>query len=288
MFKKLLKYDMMAVWRLWWLAVMIVPIASVVGSVMLRFIITGTENGAFEGHISRLLFIGALLSVFACIVAIVLSFILTMVLIYVRFYKNLFTDEGYLTFTLPVSRKQILLSKTLNAFIWYVLHGLLIGTAIFLFILFAVPPEGNGLINTEIFKVIGEMFVDLWNIMGAWLLVILAELIIFILLSTLMGIALFHISITVGSVIAKKAKILASVGIYYVFNMVLSLLSQISIYVFIFLIGPGLSNFEILTDAEGWGMISLLFVIGIAFVGVITALLYNLTQHLLDRKLNLA
>jgi len=279
---------MMAVWRLWWLAVMIVPIASVVGSVMLRFIITGTENGAFEGHISRLLFIGALLSVFACIVAIVLSFILTMVLIYVRFYKNLFTDEGYLTFTLPVSRKQILLSKTLNAFIWYVLHGLLIGTAIFLFILFAVPPEGNGLINTEIFKVIGEMFVDLWNIMGAWLLVILAELIIFILLSTLMGIALFHISITVGSVIAKKAKILASVGIYYVFNMVLSLLSQISIYVFIFLIGPGLSNFEILTDAEGWGMISLLFVIGIAFVGVITALLYNLTQHLLDRKLNLA
>ena len=70
MFKKLLKYDMMAVWRLWWIAVMIVPIAAVVGSAMLRFIIEGTENLMFEDPISTLLLMGAILVVFACLVAI--------------------------------------------------------------------------------------------------------------------------------------------------------------------------------------------------------------------------
>ena len=279
---------MMAVWRLWWIAVMIVPIAAVVGSAMLRFIIEGTENLMFEDPISTLLLMGAILVVFACLVAIVLSFILTMVLIYVRFYKNLYTDEGYLTFTLPVSRKQILLSKTLNAFIWYVLHGLLVAVALFLFILFAIPPEGNALINTELFKEIGELFSELWSICGAWLILIIAELIIFLLLSTLMGITLLHLSITVGSVIAKKAKILASVGMYYVFNMVLSLFMQISTYVFMFLIAPGISMIEITSDTEVLGLITLVFLVAIAFVGIITALLYNLTQHLLDRKLNLA
>lgn len=280
---------MMAVWRLWWIAVMIVPIAAVIGSAMLRFIITESENPMFfENPISTLLFMGALLVVFACLVAIVLSFILTMVLIYVRFYKNLYTDEGYLTFTLPVSRKQILLSKTLNAFIWYVLHGLLVALALFLFILFAVPPEGNALINTELFKGIGELFSELWKICGAWLILIIVELVIFLLLSTLMGITLFHLSITVGSVIAKKAKIFASVGMYYVFNMAISMFMQVSIYLFVFLIEPGMNMIEITSDTEALGLITLVFLVAIAFIGVITALLYNLTQHLLDRKLNLA
>lgn len=36
----------------------------------------------------------------------------------VRFYKNLFTDEGYLMFTLPVKASDLLLSKTLVAVTW--------------------------------------------------------------------------------------------------------------------------------------------------------------------------
>lgn len=36
----------------------------------------------------------------------------------VRFYKNLFTDEGYLMFTLPVKTSDLLLSKTLVSVLW--------------------------------------------------------------------------------------------------------------------------------------------------------------------------
>ena len=45
----------------------------------------------------------------------------TVVINIVRFYKNLVTDEGYLTFTLPVSSKQIVASKLISTLVMDVL-----------------------------------------------------------------------------------------------------------------------------------------------------------------------
>lgn len=42
----------------------------------------------------------------------------------VRFYRTMYTDEGYLTHTLPVSKHQILVSKILNSGLWVMLMGL--------------------------------------------------------------------------------------------------------------------------------------------------------------------
>lgn len=52
-----------------------------------------------------------------------------------RFYQTMFTNEGYLTHTLPVSVNQLVLSKLMISIFWYIL-----GTAIFTFVaLFAQP-----------------------------------------------------------------------------------------------------------------------------------------------------
>lgn len=42
----------------------------------------------------------------------------------VHFYKTMYSEEGYLTHTLPVTPRQLLVSKTLVAGIWYLLVGL--------------------------------------------------------------------------------------------------------------------------------------------------------------------
>lgn len=299
MFKKLLKYDMTSVWRLWWIAATIIPIASVVGALLLRFIIsTAMKNFSLDyvveeestDFIASLLIIVAVFAVFACIMAIALSFVLTMVLVYVRFYKNLFTDEGYLTFTLPVSRKQILLSKTVNAFIWYCLHGLLIVGAVLIFLLLAPPAEEGGfIINTVAFKWIGDIFGEIWGYIGAWTLPIAAGAVVFLLITTLQGIALLHLSITIGSVIAKKAKIVAAIGIYYAFNTASSMIWQLIFSCFTYGILPGITVImPEPTGSEIGALISLCLAAVIAVSGVITVVLYNLTQHMLDRKLNLA
>ena len=39
----------------------------------------------------------------------------------VRFYKNFFTDEGYLMFTLPVKTSDLILSKTIVAVLWRII-----------------------------------------------------------------------------------------------------------------------------------------------------------------------
>ena len=45
-------------------------------------------------------------------------FIITFVIIAVRFYSNLYSNEGYLMFTLPVKPQKLLASKIIAAFCW--------------------------------------------------------------------------------------------------------------------------------------------------------------------------
>lgn len=55
----------------------------------------------------------------------VCAVLLTMALMVYRFYKNLMTDEGYLMFTLPVSRSQLLWAKLIVSTVWSALTVLL-------------------------------------------------------------------------------------------------------------------------------------------------------------------
>lgn len=63
------------------------------------------------------------------------------ILIYlgVHFYKTMYSDEGYLTHTLPVTAHQLLISKTLVAGLWY-----LIVTAVMLISILALVLTGIG------------------------------------------------------------------------------------------------------------------------------------------------
>ena len=51
--------------------------------------------------------------------------LLTLVLMVYRFYKNLMTDEGYLMFTLPVSRSLLIWSKLIVSMAWGILSAVL-------------------------------------------------------------------------------------------------------------------------------------------------------------------
>lgn len=52
--------------------------------------------------------------------------IVTFIYLYIRFYRNLFTAEGYLMHTLPVSPIQLFHSKLLVGYFWTALNSLLI------------------------------------------------------------------------------------------------------------------------------------------------------------------
>ena len=100
MLRKLLKYDFKYIFKIWLaLSVLSVPM-SAFGGFCLPMSIQGSE---FDGFF----IFGTIISFFVIFGAALIPFVMSLY----RFYLNLYTDEGYLTFTLPVKKSDLLLSK---------------------------------------------------------------------------------------------------------------------------------------------------------------------------------
>ena len=280
MLLKLLKYDFKSVARVWWIIALGVLGVSTAGAVALRVSLSviGNEKMVLLVMMGFLCLIGAILTIAA-------STLVTELLIYWRFYKHLYTDEGYLTFTLPASRKTILFSKSLNAMIWLGLQAVLTTICIGIFVLIS-PPSFEDL--WMILRLFGTEFGYLWQGIGAWMFVYAATLLLLTFVSTLMGIFLVQFCITVGAVVAKKAKLLAAIGIYYGVTMVSSMVGQVASWFFTMTLAGGLFNLmgSQYPFLQHSGLV-LFLLLAVVVVTTIACTLYCATLNLLERKLNL-
>ena len=283
MFKKLLKYDARSVFKIWWIGALISVASALVGGLLFNFLGNFSENS--ENFILNLILIFSRFAAVLCIFTMMLSLVMTVVIIIVRFYKHFFTDEGYLTFTLPTSRAALLLSKTVNAMIWYSLHILVLFASAFLFASLVVPIEEI----KSLFVGIGESLKIAWQSIGGWLIVYIFEALLLLVAFLLLSITLIYFCITFASVLLKKARAIVAVVVYYALTSAFSFIGQLTVYIF----GIAFSEaspvlFDNATANQEFSAVSLLILIIIAIVSAISAILYSITQYLLDRKLNLA
>ena len=175
-----------------------------------------------------MLFLAAILFVIFSFIALIAYSIGTWIVLLIRFYRNKYTDEGYLTFTLPVSSHQILLSSYLNIAIWTVVATLVAQLSVGLAILI-------GASSTELFspEALKKILSALGTIPDFYMEIIDGDVTVVILsvlnvLMTAMGqLMMILMSITLGAVLAKKYKILAAVGLYYVGNMAISMITGV-------------------------------------------------------------
>lgn len=134
----------------------------------------------------------------------------------VRFYKNMYTDEGYLSFTLPVKPWEHIFAKTLVSSIWILINGVaIVGSIIIL-----VTYKGMG---TELLHGCNLLIeiVAKNGIYGVWKVV---QVIITIVLSSVSIALTYYFSISMGQLF-NSHKMLASVVIYFVTNNVLRIVS---------------------------------------------------------------
>ena len=75
----------------------------------------------------------------------------TIILILKRFYDNVVKDEGYLTFTLPVSTGKIIATKALVSYLWIIISGVAIVAMILLML------AGHGEVFTIIQKLLARL-----------------------------------------------------------------------------------------------------------------------------------
>lgn len=201
-----------------------------------------------------------------------------------QFYREKFTDQGYLTFTLPASTHQILLSSYLNFLIWMIINTI-------------VTLVGIGIMLTPIvsyaLREISQLGLDisyLWALIKEYLAQILPSGVLFtvsyimLLVSSLFyGITLPYLAITLASVLVKKMKLLLAVGIGYGMSMVMGFIPSILAIIEGLITGMLMANNDLVVYAPG------------AISYIITSILYMafaiggyfLMHHLVKKKLNL-
>ena len=223
MLGKLFKYDMKSLSRIMWLFTIIIIPVSVLGAVAMR--LTNTDLFSYESNrlIGTMLSQGLYAFVIMAFLAVVGYGVLTMIMIMRMYYTSFFTDQGYLTFTLPVKQRDLLLSKFFAGTLWLCISGIVCVACVFIMILFGTAQ--NGLVNLEVFDFFRNAFEYANSIAGVGGLLI--EFCIQIIVMIPYIVLLLFTALTLGSVVAKKHKILASVGFYFAITTAVSIVRNV-------------------------------------------------------------
>ena len=284
MFSKLLKHEWKANVGLMSILTLAVVGVGILGTIALRVLVNyGDAITQSESVLVLLLFpLSTLVFVSYMGIAVYVAAV-GFVLMY-RFYKHKFTDEGYLTFTLPVKTNHIFLSSGLNMVIWTVISFLVALLMYAMMLLCGTAQEG--LFNDDIVEAfsslgifideIGEEFTEL---MGAGFVPLL---ILNVLVVPLFSTVIAMTCVTLGAVVAKKHKILAIIGISYGVEMVLSILISVVTYLPLILaaiIDPSMESPML--------YITLTLILTFLLQAGITVGGYFLSTRLMKNKLNL-
>ena len=187
----------------------------------------------------------------------------------IHYYRNLFSRQGYLTFTLPVSTWKILLSKTVVGFGWYLVN---IGVAIFsvwaITGFLRIPSDYLANINSYL---VGEVGMSFSTLMG-WTVGITLTSLLWSLLTA-------YFSVSIGQLYAKH-KIIASVVAYIAIYIVMQTLITIVILPFLFrgVVAGGPSIHTV---------VSVSFYSTFIFTIVFSALFFIFSGIIIKKKVNL-
>jgi len=264
MLGKLLRYDMRAQSRSAVPMFISSAIISVVCCALLYFTFGFTEADNF---FLGLAFVGGFFGL--GILAIVVLCTVNAFMSFARYYKSLFTDEGYLTMTIPVNTVTLLNAKILSSLIWCAISA--IAFAIFGFIAIVMPTL---LADPSYLSEIS----DIWNLFfGAGGSINILDFVfstLYAVMNSVSMVVTLLTSITVGSVVVAKHKILSSIVFFYVLSFLESAVESIITIILGFIMG----------DAY------LLFVEQIVctvIIAVFGAVMYFINLHILKNKFNI-
>ena len=201
MLRKLLKYDFKSVFKYWWITAISSFAVSIMGG--LCIIILNSEK-----KMPTVLPVIAGIGVFVAIMGICAFWISAIIFIYTRFYKNFFTDEGYLTFTLPVKRSALLNSKLIMNIVTNVASAFVFIIDVFTMLLIGFNKQ---IFTLEFKRELLQFFnnlAKLFSELSPWLIAIdILEFLILMFLSLVFSALFMYACITFAAVIVKKPRL---------------------------------------------------------------------------------
>ncbi|MBR5241753.1 MAG: hypothetical protein IKV20_01320 [Clostridia bacterium] len=210
MLRKLIKYDKKALRKISLSMFLVALVAGALSGVCNRFMDKVSEYVALEMLFSLI----NILSLFA----LAASMLVVIVFVALRFYRNFYTDEGYLTFTLPARRTQLMFSKTLVGFCAIVkqLIAILGGVAIILAFVWDKATDETAV--TSVAEIIVVAIRKLWKSDPKMFVIYAVEGFLGIIAYLFFDLMLIYLCISLASVIVKKARIAVAIAIFYFAN----------------------------------------------------------------------
>lgn len=268
MVKKLFKHEYLA-----WLRIMpLIFGITLVVSGMLRLLM------AFE-HDSIYYDIVCGSAIFVFVIAILTTLISPSIFAIVRFYKNMFTGEGYLTHTLPVTAGNHLWTKLLTAISFDV--------AAVLVVMLSVLIVTSGEVLEEIWKAAGYLIAQIPQkyVGHAWAWV--AEYGVMMLVAMMSSHLLYYFCICIGQLF-RKNRILAAVGVYFGLYMITQIITTVITVIFTFMGVSGVWE-EILlwVEKNPVEMVHIVLTAGIVTTTIMAAVYFLICHTIIRKKLNL-
>lgn len=217
--------------------------------------------------------------------AIMASMLVTVVFICYHFYRSFLADEGYLTFTLPVSTGKLLWSKLFTGMFWVLINSVVVMVTLMIFAVFGTTT--NTLVNYEVLSGIRCFFTELLPQATQYVNVplVIAEIVVIGILALAAQMLQLYFAIVVGSQVAKKHRILAAIGMYLLINMGVGIVS--STFMAAVTLGEGTMSLALNSVQEvGTFMSSVFGWYGVLFAGL-CVLFFLVSRSILKRNLNL-
>ena len=182
--------------------------------------IADSENGALD------ILFG--LFIFAFFLGLFTMGVMAMVVMIQRFYKNVLGDEGYLTLTLPVNVHEIVWSKLIVSFVWFLATGLIAMAAVFVAVFTLTYTEfGEMFRSMPSFSEMLRLFFDQSGVTPWQLTSFILQVLAMIILSSLTVCLHFYASMALGYSFSNNKLLLSVVffiAISFFFSFVSSLL----------------------------------------------------------------
>ena len=265
MLGKLVKHEFKSTSRTFFALYIIVLIVTVI----LKGVVEVQEIFKIDNAIIDLL---SVITIMAFVVGIIAILLGSFVLVIKRFYDNLLKDEGYLSFTLPVSIGQHIASKSIVGYIWMIL------SVVVVILLFGILGLGHNQLMGEV----TDAFVQVIKEIGkSGMAKYFIEMLIMLALSAyayiVMGYACFSIGQTFG-----KNKVLGAFVAYVAIYFVMQIVSSIAMVI---IFG---SNVDAITEANfGDALFQPLMIFTLVFMLIQIVVYLVITHVMLNKKLNL-
>ena len=200
--------------------------------------------------------------------------VVTFVMIVRRFYTSFFTDEGYLTFTLPLTMDCHLIIKIISMLLWSVLS--VIVTAVGILIIFGGIAVGYTDMLKEAFAEAQYTFDWIWTSIKMELsFARFAISIVALIANFIFQSILLYFSITIGCMVFKKHRLVGAMLCVFCIDGVHSFLSNFC--------SSLLTEFNVVSETAT--LLAIITGIIVSVIGIIA--LYCSMKYILERKLNL-